>query len=271
MLRHRLYVASCVWRLRRAAHWLSSTMLRTCCCLSAARCSPHTKCGSAVCFLVASLMCSRPFACRLLSDARCPLHAVRCLFHVACGLLRAACCMVPCALHVIVVRYILPAAWRMLSGCCLLHACRQVHYPRCICMPSVKISPMHVACCRWSVARFPVVVCGISDRWIVSACPFFVACRTFSVACFLLPAPVPECCMPCAVCRLPRVASRRVARCNTHGLCRMFSLVLRLSRLARRLLHVVCCVLQSDTACCRVTRSRRARSASQRRLQFRAQ
>ena len=68
MLRPRTCVASCVWRLCRVAHGLSRTMLRTCCCLSAARCSPHTKCGDAVCFLVASRMCSRPLACRLLSD-----------------------------------------------------------------------------------------------------------------------------------------------------------------------------------------------------------
>ena len=43
MLRHGSYVASCVWRLCRVAHWLSRTMLRACCWLSAFRCSPHPK------------------------------------------------------------------------------------------------------------------------------------------------------------------------------------------------------------------------------------
>jgi hypothetical protein len=120
MLRHRSYVASCVWRLCRVAHWLSRTMLRACCCLCAARCSPHTECGDAVCFLVASRMCSRPLACRLLTDARCPLHAVRCLFHVACGLLRAACCMLHVACCLALCMSVLFATYCPLHGACCL-------------------------------------------------------------------------------------------------------------------------------------------------------
>jgi hypothetical protein len=177
-----------------------------------------------------------------------------------------ACCLARCmslfSLH-------LPAAWRMLSGCCLLHACRQVVrciFPVAYCMSSVTFSPMHVACCRWSVAHFPVVVCGIAVRWIVSACPFFVACRTVSVAGGLISVARPRvpCRMVCAVRRRSHVASRHVARCMTRALRRMLSLVRCLSRLAR-------CLLQPSVARCRVTQSRRARSASRRRLQFRAQ
>ncbi len=52
----------------RVAHWLSSTMLGACCCLSAAL---RQRCV----FTVASRMCSRPLACRVLSVARCLLQA----------------------------------------------------------------------------------------------------------------------------------------------------------------------------------------------------
>jgi hypothetical protein len=182
--------------------------------------------------------------------------------------------MLPVARCMFAVRCILPAACRMLSGSCLLHAaCRWLHFPRRMLRVVCHIFPdagcmLSIVCCTISGGRLRHAV-----RWIVSACPFFVACRTFSVACGLISVARPRvpCRMACAVRRLSHVASRHVARCMTLALCRMLSLVRCLSRLARRLLHVVCCVLQSDTACCRVTRSRRARSASQRRLQFRAQ
>ncbi len=82
----------------------------------------------------------------MLSAAYCPLHAACCL-DVVCCILHVVCRIFPC------------------------------------CMSSVAFSPLHVACCQLSVAHFPVVVCGIDVSWIVSACPFFAACRTFSVAC----------------------------------------------------------------------------------------
>jgi hypothetical protein len=183
--------------------------------------------------------------CFLLHAACCMLRCMS-LLSAACCLDSGACCLLRGAWHLLFAAYC-----PLHAACCLEVVCctRVVRYifPVADCMSSVTFSPMHDACCRLSVAHFPVVVCGIADRWIVSACPFFVACRTFSVACFLLPAPVPECCMVCAVCRLTRVAFRRVARCNTHALCRMLSLVRCLSRLARRLLHAVCCPLQSDS------------------------
>ncbi len=131
------------------------------------------------------------------------------------------------------------------------------------CVLSVAFSMLHVACCRLHFPRCMLhVVCCLlhvfqwsprhADRWIVSACPFFVACRTFSVACGRISV---ACCPPhcpishavCAVCRLSHLASRHVARCMTHALCRFLSLVRCLSHLARCLLHAVCCLLQSDS------------------------
>jgi hypothetical protein len=78
-------------------------------------------------------------------------------------------------------------------------------------MSSAAFSPLHVACCQLSVAYFPLVVCGIGIRGILSACPFFVAHRTFSVACCLFACPSVPCRMACAVRRLSHVASRHVA------------------------------------------------------------
>jgi hypothetical protein len=130
ILRHRSCVASCVWRLCRVAHWLSSTMLRACCCLSAARCSPHTKCGDAVCFMW-QLACARVL-----------LH--RCTLSVACvawfcPLLRGVCCMP----HVALLPSCLVAfcQWSftnstMSVACCMLHAA---------CCVECRCCPLHVA------------------------------------------------------------------------------------------------------------------------------
>jgi hypothetical protein len=136
----------------------------------------------------------------------------------------------------LVVRCILPAACRMLSGCCLLllHVVCRV-FPCCI--SSVALSLMHVACCQLSVAHFPVVVCGIAGRWIVSACPFFVACRTFSVAC-----PMSH----LVTLHVVRCESSDVC-CMTHVLCCMLSLGRCMAHRACRLPHAVCCPLQSGT------------------------
>jgi hypothetical protein len=182
-----------------------------------------------------------------------------CLLRGACRLLFAACC----PLH---------------AACCLEVVCCTLRVVRCIfpvacCMSSVAFSVMHVACCQLSVAHFPVRVCGTLSvgSCLLALSLLHVAHSPLSVFFFSDARPSVPCRMVSAVRRLSHVASGHVTRCMTHALCRMLSLVRCLSRLARRLLHVVCCVLQSDTACCRVTRSRRARSASQRRLQFRAQ
>jgi hypothetical protein len=161
---------------------------------------------------------------------RCRLHAARCPLHAACCLASGACCLLRDA-----CRLLFAACCPLHAACCLEVVCCTLRVVRCIfpvsCwMSSVTFSPMHVACCQWSVAHFRVVVCGIAVRWIVSACPFFVARRTFSVACCLLACPSVPCRMACVVCRLARVASR----------C--------LSHLACRLSHAVCGPLQSDTA-----------------------
>ena len=120
--------------------------------------------------------CTLPVACRVACRG-CSLHVACSLAHVACCPFHAARCVlwlhvVHCMAHVV----------------CLLHAaCRLVHFSRCM---------SHVVCCllpifRWCLARCLLrVVCGIAVRWILSACPFFVACHTCSVACFRVPAPV---------------------------------------------------------------------------------
>ncbi len=120
-----------------------------------------------------------------------------------------------------VVRCIFPAAWRMLSGCCGLHAaCRLLQFPKCM---------LHVVCCLLHI--FPVVACGIAVRWILSACAFSVAFHTFSVACFRVPAPV------------SRAAWRAlsVACPTSHLVCCMCCVV-------SRRLYVACCT--SRAACC---------------------
>ncbi len=114
MLRHVSYVASCVWRLCHVAHWVSSTMLRAHCWVSAAPCSPHTKCGSAVCFRL-------HLAC-----ARVPLHVVCCPLHVVCWM--------RCLLHAVFCA--VSALCRMVPVVCCLVAC----------------CPLHAVCCLFQVA-----------------------------------------------------------------------------------------------------------------------
>ena len=150
--RHGSYVASCVWRLCRVPHWLSRTMLRACCWLPAARCSPHTICGGAVCFPLQ------------LASARVLLHVVCCLMHVVCcmrclvlpssarGVLHAACCLVTCRLvsccRLCFPNSTLSAACRMLP-CCLLPLLSVVNGPFQIprCLLHAARCPLHVACC----------------------------------------------------------------------------------------------------------------------------
>ena len=160
---------------------------------------------------VASRMCSRPPACRLLPVARCRLHAARCplsaagphvallslaLLHVCCPvhavccrfravytkqgfLLHAARCPLPGACCPLRCMTLLLAACFMKSGaCCTLHAAR--------CLLRVACRPLHGACCPpFSVARcvssvaFSLlrVACGV-----VSVAKFPVVPCTFSLA-----------------------------------------------------------------------------------------
>jgi hypothetical protein len=114
-------VASCVWRPCRVAHWLSSTMLRACCWLCAARCLPRTECGTAVCFpsqlaCVSTLhasSCMSSDICCLLHSARCLLVAILCAMAVACCTLLSACCtrsVVCCCVRCIMHAAIMHAA-----------------------------------------------------------------------------------------------------------------------------------------------------------------
>ena len=215
--------------------------------------------------LLSVVRCTLSVVFSTLSVVCCMLHAAcflaRCmsLLSAACCLKSGACCMLPFSgCMSFVVRCILPAACRMLSGSCLLYAAyRQLHFPRCISLAVPYISPMDVACCQLCVAHFPVVVCGIAGRWIVSACPFFVACRTFSVACglFSVARPSVPCRMPCALSvacpishRHVACAALRVVGCTLHVPCRMLSHVLSW------LLAVPSCM--SSAACRRLQRCR---------------
>jgi hypothetical protein len=155
--------------------------------------------------------CQWSFPKFLLHAARCPLHAACCMLHVALhdGVVRCMLLevwrMLPVARCMFAVRCILPAACRMLSGSCPLEAaCRWLHFPRRMLRVVCHIFPdagcmLSIVCCTISSGRLRHAV-----RWIVSTCPCFVACRTFSVACGLLPVARPSvpCRMVCAVCRL---------------------------------------------------------------------
>ena len=237
MLRHGSYVASCVWRLCRVAHWLSSTMPRACCWLSAARrtrnaavpwgscCISHvlaSSCmSSAVCcplsaacvarcpfpvvccvlFCAVSAACRRPpvVYCLLVC---CPSHAACCLFHTVCGLLHAARCLLQVASHVVVVRCMLHEVWRML------------HVSRCT---------LFDMCCIFPTA------CFVACRCCCAAC----CCRSLRGACCLL-----------------RVAGRFLfaVYCPLHGACRpdvvcMFCVALCVSFVAFSRSHVAWCLL----------------------------
>jgi hypothetical protein len=123
-------------------------------------------------------------------------------------LLFAAWCMLPVArCRSFAVRCILPAAWRMSSGCCLHVVC---------CIMRVVCCIFPVARCVVPVAHFPVVPCTLS-----LACRFECA---LPLVCFRPPAPVSPARMVCAVRRpVPRrispgtCSALRVACCMLHS------------------------------------------------------
>jgi hypothetical protein len=185
---------------------------------------------------------------------------------------------------------LLPAACCWKSGACWLSrvACRLLFAAYCTlratCCLEVVCCTLHVVCCIFPVAycMLSVVCCPVSSgrrrhavRLIVSACPFFVACRTFSVAYGLLPVarPTVPCRMVCAVRRLSHVASRHVAcYCVASRLSHVADLTSPVAccRLAGAcpILHVVCRI--PPVACCRLAQRIHTRSASQRRSQLSA-
>ena len=224
MLRHRSYVASCVRRLCRVAHWLSRPMLRACCWLCAARCSPHTKCGGAVCFLW-HLACARVLlhvVCCLLHGIcwmRCLLVAVFCAVSAVCRML--PCRLLPCCL-LSVARCLLSfprCLWSV--ACCILHAALRV---ACRCY-SLRIARMHRACCL-------AVVC----------CMRRVVCCMFPVACCLV------CIFQWSLARCLLRAVRgtlSVGPCLLHVVCCLLHVACGLLSIACRTLHVVCCLLSA--------------------------
>jgi hypothetical protein len=225
------------------------------CALPAAR---RTGNEAVPCVSLLHLACYRV----LLHIVCCLLHVVRCTLSVVFSTLPVVCCVLHAACST------LHAALRVACRCCSLRIARcmahvvwmlsvarvssggQVHFPRC--MLHVVCYTFPDACCMSSF-----VCCTFSSGRLRHCCPLdrvcvpFLCCMSHVLRCmwsdFCCPHPRVPCSMVCAVCRPTRVASRRVARCMTHALCRMLSLVRCLSRLACRLLHVVCCVLQSDS------------------------
>jgi hypothetical protein len=130
----------------------------------------------------------------------------------------------------------LPVACCVACRGCSLHIARCMAHVRMLCVArcvsSVAFSLMHVACRLLSVTHFPVVVCGIAVRWILSASPFSVACRTFSVACFRVPAPVSP--VSHGVRRLSPGPTSHLVCCMCCVASRIVSLVCCLSHLACR-------------------------------------
>ena len=188
-------------------------MLRACCWLSAARCSPHTECGGAVCLLL-------HFA-----NARVLLHVVCCLLSVVCCmrclLLAVFCAVFPACRRPPVVRCLvvcrpLHAVFATLSVVCCLHVAR--------CMLR-HMSWLFAACCTKSVPVFrcppqcPMshgVCCPspvpsrISSRRMccVASRLLYVACCTSRVACCLL-------CVACPI--LHVVTPSRLLPARTHA------------------------------------------------------
>jgi hypothetical protein len=188
---------------------------------------------ASVVFCALSIYAARlAVACRLLTAAcfplhgapcldGCPLHGAcwldGCLLHAVCRLLHVVCCM-GCVAYCIVSRCMLHVAW--CPSRCVLHIC------------------------KWSLARCPLrVVCGIADRWTVSAAH-----------------------------SLSHIARLHVVACCISHDCTVLSVVICL-------LHVVPCVSSAAllsvgrmpfVARCRVAQRRRTRSASRRRSQLSA-
>ena len=141
-------------------------------------------------FPVAPRMCCGPLACRLLSDARCLLHAARCPLPVVCCLLRDVCRLLHaacCVLHrsygdvaSCVRRLCRVAHWlshTVLRAWCWLCADR--------CSPHTKYGS--AACCMLQLACARVllhVVCcllhGVCCMLPVARCRWFAVCCAMS-------------------------------------------------------------------------------------------
>ncbi len=148
---------------------------------------------------VAFRTCSRPLACRLLSDARCLLHALP----VACRLLRGvsrmpqtACCPLPGCLS-FVACCLCNVVCGLLHARCPLHVASHVVVVRCMlhevcsplpvfrCPPQCPMS--HGVCCPSPVPSRIVTLHGARSLSHVGSCPLPVPSCTLPVACRLLP------------------------------------------------------------------------------------
>ena len=197
----------------------ASCMLSVACCMSSvARCM-----SSAVrCTLCVSLV------------VECP-HVVYCTLHAVCIVLHVVhCCMLAVAWRMSPACYLLHAACCLFCvACCPLHGACRLHVVCCTPFPPAHVGWMFsVARCVSSVAFSPVAGCMPSNACCtfcggalhvascvspaallsVGSCLLHVLRRMLHVArapsCCLMPAPVPQCRMRCAVCRPSHVASR---------------------------------------------------------------
>ena len=258
----------------RVARWLSSTMLRACCWLCAARCSPRTKCGGAVCFMLHPAC-----ACVLLHVIRCLMHVVccmrclvlpssaRCLLHAACCVLprclvaccqwsfpkfllhaarcplHAACCMLRCTT-------VLSAACCLKSGasclfCCALHFSRRMFPVACclVCIFQWSLARCLLRAVRGTLSVGPCLLHVVCCLLHVACGLLSIACRTFSVACGLWSAARPRVPMSHGV-RCPSPVPRRISsRC----MCCVASRLLHDARplFACCLLSVACPILHA--------------------------
>jgi hypothetical protein len=216
--------------------WLSSTMLRACCWLCAARCAPRTKYGSAVCLpmqlacvstlhasscMSSAVCCTSSAVCCLVHSARCLLVAILCAMSVACCTLLAACCTL---LGACCTRSVVCCCVRCIMHAAIMHAASSL---------------AHLACC----------VLRVACRLLCAAhCPLRLSSNVHMLYVHAAR------CLCCVACR----SLLHVVRCIAHAVC-MFSAAS--CTLSRYVLHVVRCMAHvccmSSVACCRVTQRRR--------------
>ena len=202
--------------------------------------------------------CSRMSTC-------CLLHAARCLYCVACrSRLHVGCCMAHVVCMLSVARCTLSILCCMLSVACRLHVVCCTPFPPAHvvwmfsvarCVSSVALSPVarcmsSNACCTFCGGALHVASC-VSPAALLSvgSCLLHVLRRMLHVArapsCCLMPAPVPQCRMQCAVCHPSNVASRLL-----HAALRTSSVACCPLSVACPILPccAICCLLQSDSA-----------------------
>jgi hypothetical protein len=179
-------------------------------------------------FPIASRMCSRPLACRRLSDACCVLHALP----VVCRLLRGVCRITHVAL--------LSLAMLSVVRCTLSVVFSTLPVVRCM---------LHVACC---LARCTSLLLFAAYCSLHGACCLDVACCMLRVVCCISPAHVVSCAFSGgllhAVTRVSSAALLSVGSCPLHVVCCLLPVARSPLSVACCTLHVVRCLL--SIACC---------------------